>query len=220
MHLGREPKGIVSSGVTTREPAPGPHWDTSKLGEDAWYAEFVPELLLDPRQQPPLDPRVSQSALVREYNWTPQASGIAIPDDVAEAMLAEWFAFTDGVVATLGEADEELSALEGEARARMVRHRSRERALRSAKLASTRAANGGRLACEVPGCGFDFEQQYGDLGAGFAEVHHLNMLAESGVVRTSLSDLAVVCSNCHRMIHSRTPMLGLESVIPYRGSGE
>ena len=46
-----------------------------------------------------------------------------------------------------------------------------------------------------------FESVYGEVGAGFAEVHHLRPLAEmDGPVETTLDDLAVVCANCHRMI--------------------
>jgi len=53
-------------------------------------------------------------------------------------------------------------------------------------------------------CGFDFEAVYGAWGAGFCEVHHLSPLGntEGKERRTNpLYDLAVVCANCHRMIH-------------------
>jgi predicted HNH restriction endonuclease len=55
-------------------------------------------------------------------------------------------------------------------------------------------------------CGFDYETVYGEWGSGFAEVHHLIMLggAESSERLTDPEhDLAVVCANCHRMIHRR-----------------
>ena len=60
----------------------------------------------------------------------------------------------------------------------------------------------GRLSCEV--CTFDFAAFYGPLGDGFAECHHLRPLAEArpGTVNT-LRDLAIVCANCHRMLHRR-----------------
>ena len=63
----------------------------------------------------------------------------------------------------------------------------------------------GRLPCEV--CGFDFLESYGPLGAGFAEAHHKTFLADSpeeGRI-TSIDELAVVCSNCHRMLHRGGP---------------
>ncbi len=64
----------------------------------------------------------------------------------------------------------------------------------------------GRLPCDV--CGFDFLAVYGPIGAGFAEAHHKTSLAGSpkhGRI-TSLDDFAMVCANCHRMLH-RTPEL-------------
>lgn len=63
----------------------------------------------------------------------------------------------------------------------------------------------GRLTCEV--CGFDFAAIYGKLGDGYCEVHHKIPLASlAGTRVTTLSDLAIVCSNCHRVLHRNTPM--------------
>jgi 5-methylcytosine-specific restriction protein A len=67
----------------------------------------------------------------------------------------------------------------------------------------------GRLACEV--CNFDFGVVYGELGTGFAECHHKLPLSE-GVRRTRLEDLAIVCSNCHRMLHRRSLSLSIEQL--------
>lgn len=54
-------------------------------------------------------------------------------------------------------------------------------------------------------CCFDFAGQYGDIGAGFIEAHHLRPLStlQEGVpFRYDVAtDFAVLCSNCHRMIH-------------------
>jgi len=87
-----------------------------------------------------------------------------------------------------------------EARRRLVSHfrLERNRALVKRKKLAHQAETGG-LACQV--CEFDFSK-YRSLGVGFCEVHHLKPLsAERAEVLTNLSDLAVVCSNCHRMIH-------------------
>lgn len=102
---------------------------------------------------------------------------------------------------TLNESDEELSAFEGATRYQFAAHRSRERKLRAAKLNQFIKKNG-KLFCQVPNCNFDFELEYGELGRGFAHVHHLNPLsAAPGSIETRLRDLAVVCPNCHAMIH-------------------
>lgn len=58
----------------------------------------------------------------------------------------------------------------------------------------------GELKCEA--CDFDFEKNYGDLGKGYIECHHLIPLSNFLVNKeTKLDDLALLCSNCHKMIH-------------------
>lgn len=56
--------------------------------------------------------------------------------------------------------------------------------------------------CEA--CGFDFTTKYGNLGEKFIEAHHLKPIASLAIGDTELNiktDFAVLCSNCHRMIH-------------------
>lgn len=112
--------------------------------------------------------------------------------------------------------DEELAAFEGRLRRLFVLHRARESKLRKRKLEDARRANGGRLVCEVPRCGFDFRERYGDLGDGFAHVHHLVPLADAPPAghHVSLSELAVVCANCHAVIHRGGECRPLEGLIP------
>ncbi|WP_420497540.1 HNH endonuclease [Xenorhabdus griffiniae] len=51
------------------------------------------------------------------------------------------------------------------------------------------------------------------MGENFCEVHHLNPLHKSdGETRNELSDLAIVCSNCHRMIHRKEPMISIKDL--------
>lgn len=69
----------------------------------------------------------------------------------------------------------------------------------------------GCVECEV--CKFDFEAAYGELGAGYIEVHHLkpvNQLGKAG--QTKLSDLALLCANCHRMTHRKREPLSLDAL--------
>jgi hypothetical protein len=82
-------------------------------------------------------------------------------------------------------------------RQHLIRERSRE-----AREARIRAANG-VLRCEV--CAFDFAATYGALGAGFVEVHHREALSSRSPNgrKTRLDELALVCANCHRMLHRR-----------------
>lgn len=58
------------------------------------------------------------------------------------------------------------------------------------------------FTCQV--CGLNFEEAYGDLGKGFIEAHHLapiSTLAPGKVRLDPRQDFAVLCSNCHSMIH-------------------
>lgn len=94
---------------------------------------------------------------------------------------------------------------------------SRQHAVRernhSAVSAKINAVMGkaGRLACEV--CSFDFFAFYGELGRGFAECHHMIPLSEAVFKRkTRLTDLAIVCANCHRMLHRIRPVMSTASL--------
>lgn len=69
----------------------------------------------------------------------------------------------------------------------------------------------GKLDCEV--CGFDFYDIYGELGKGFMECHHRKPLHEiKEESDTSLNDLALVCANCHRMLHRDLDTLSVEEL--------
>lgn len=121
-------------------------------------------------------------------------------------------------VARPSEAEEEqvafdedmVEAPEGKVLTRLHRYKERNRKLVANRKAKT-LKESGKLECEV--CGFDFEQTYGERGRGFIEAHHtkpVHTLPEEG--KTKLEDLALVCSNCHRMIHSSRPWLSLEDL--------
>lgn len=64
----------------------------------------------------------------------------------------------------------------------------------------------GRLYCQV--CGFDFYSNYGEIGFDFIEGHHTLPISELKTeVKTKVKDIALVCSNCHRMLHRKRPWL-------------
>ncbi|MGV9346354.1 HNH endonuclease [Streptomyces spiralis] len=54
-------------------------------------------------------------------------------------------------------------------------------------------------------CGFDFSTVYGERGQGYIECHHVVPLHETGEGTKKLADLALICSNCPRMIHRCAP---------------
>ncbi|NTV45997.1 MAG: hypothetical protein HGB11_05650 [Chlorobiales bacterium] len=105
----------------------------------------------------------------------------------------------------LPDLDFSVSGTEGATR--FVTHLRRERDHNIVEAKKVAILNTkGNLSCEV--CGFDFFATYGKLGYGLCEVHHLKPLSASNEsVTTMLDDLAVLCSNCHRIIHRSDPML-------------
>jgi 5-methylcytosine-specific restriction protein A len=101
-------------------------------------------------------------------------------------------------------------APEGRLLSRVHMRRERNRKLIETKKRLVRK-QGRALICEV--CGFNFKDGYGDRGDGFIECHHtkpLEALEPGG--KTHIRDLALVCSNCHRMIHRRRPWLTIDQL--------
>ncbi|OBZ10928.1 EVE domain-containing protein [Bacillus sp. FJAT-26390] len=90
-------------------------------------------------------------------------------------------------------------------------HRMRERKPRVVKQAKALfLKKHGRLYCEV--CEFDFTAVYGDRGKDFIEGHHKKMVSEMKAGETTkVEDLALLCANCHRMIHKK-PLATVEQL--------
>jgi 5-methylcytosine-specific restriction enzyme A len=111
------------------------------------------------------------------------------------------------------EDDEESlndSVMEGQVLYKLhkVRERDSEIVLLKKKQAFDQA---GSLSCEA--CIFDFEKFYGELGQGYIECHHRTPLSKfKAETSTSLDDLALVCSNCHRMLHRSIDTLSVENL--------
>jgi hypothetical protein len=100
-------------------------------------------------------------------------------------------------------------AREGRVRYRQHRLRERSAALRRLKITAALRETG-HLVCEA--CGFDFGAQYGPLGEGFIECHHRVQLADGDERETKLADLALLCANCHRMIHRAGADMSVEGL--------
>jgi hypothetical protein len=121
--------------------------------------------------------------------WTPPAR----PGREVKKFLAQ-------VVALMADLDAEVEDSGIVIEKRLYRlHRQQERN----PTAARRAKQHHGFRCQA--CEFDFQLAYGSLGEGFIEAHHLRPLAsleqgEVGVYNLA-KDFAVLCANCHRMIH-------------------
>ena len=103
------------------------------------------------------------------------------------------------------------SFIEGKLKERL--HKQRERSSSLIKAVKKEALDQhGKLECQC--CGFDFEVKYGELGQEFIEAHHTKPVSElhTDGEKTHKKDIALVCSNCHRMLHRKRPWLKMNEL--------
>ncbi len=91
-------------------------------------------------------------------------------------------------------------------------HKYKERNPTAVKKKKRKVLNEqGYLKCEV--CGFVFQDFYGELGTEYIECHHIIPLADINIERaTKMEELALVCSNCHRMLHRKRPWITISEL--------
>ena len=92
--------------------------------------------------------------------------------------------------------DDDIQVIEG--KLTLKRHISRERNQKIITLKKQQAISQNNLKCEV--CSFSFIDTF---GAEFIECHHIHPISDSFERVTTLDDLALVCANCHRMLHHK-----------------
>lgn len=120
------------------------------------------------------------------------------PDYVRQ--LAEQIAMGVSLIASLpfDEAEDDFEASEGTILLRVHRFRERNRGFRSRVIRRVRKLHG-ELLCDACGNGPRFDSA---VAHAIFEVHHLVPLCEAATVVTRLNDLALLCANCHRLIHA------------------
>ncbi len=115
-------------------------------------------------------------------------------------------------VEKVSEYNRQVEATEGETYRKEAIFRSRNRALIQAKKANS------DYCCEV--CGFNFRKTYGKIGQDYIVAHHCKLIS-SGVTRTTLDDIALLCANCHAMVHVKNtpvplPVEDLRKLLAHR----
>ena len=95
-------------------------------------------------------------------------------------------------------------------RVHLVRERNNKVVKEAKRL--FKLSHNGRLYCEV--CGFDFSERYGKIGDGFIEAHHkVEFSKTNGEHEIKPSDFAMVCSNCHSMLHRDNISIGVYVIL-------
>ncbi len=193
IRLGIEPKGIIGSGLADSNVFSEGHWDEERFlnGETANYVDVRFDTLLNPETEAILHRK--ELNRLGKMHWDAQGSGTSIPDDVAERLENEWADFL-GSSLIIPTAIAEAEAVEGLKTEINAYVRGRSRQLRDAALEK---ANGICCVCDI-----DYKDILNGKGIRVLQVHHRNQLAASDTPRvTKLSELAVVCANCHSLIH-------------------
>lgn len=188
MKLGsQKPRGIVASGWATSEVFQDIHWDDeSKL---AFYVDIHFDTILDPEQDAIFPIELLQDGIYGSVNWTPQASGMSIPDDVAEQLEKDWSKFLNRAESSseTGYADE--IDIKNDPPQKILAEIYR--ILRDTALAR-RIKEKHNYVCQV--CGLEPIQL--PNGKFYAEAHHLRPLGKHGGLDVE-GNIICVCPNCH-----------------------
>lgn len=205
IRLGKAPRGIVGSGMTTSEPALGPHWDATqrRRGRQALFVGIRFDFL---SKQPLVSWEELQGSPFSGSHWGIRASGVALPDDVAVAVEQLWSRRTGGQDPLLpDELPGGQTFAEGAQKRITVNAYERNPQARAACIAHF------GFTCSV--CGVLLEETYGSIAAGFIHVHHTVPLAgaPSNYKVDPTKDMCPVCPNCHAVIHLRTPALSVQA---------
>jgi len=170
-------------------------------------------LRLDPQYQ---GVGLQRGARLEEQVWSEYCNDWEQLTSVAEAIKTNYLLSAPPLAEQEPELDDEFP--EGRILAHLHQRRERSAAV-VRKKKQVVLSKEGSLQCEV--CRFDFVKTYGQLGEGFIECHHTVPLCNLRPgQKTRLPDLALVCANCHRMLHRRRPWLSVEQLRQLiQGSG-
>jgi 5-methylcytosine-specific restriction protein A len=62
-------------------------------------------------------------------------------------------------------------------------------------------------------CGVNLKDKYGDIAREFIHVHHLNPIAQNGIIKPDpIKDFVPLCPNCHAIAHLKNPPITVEEI--------
>ncbi|MCP5096163.1 MAG: HNH endonuclease [Chloroflexi bacterium] len=207
VRLGVEPKGIMGAGYVLTTPFLAPHWSGDSKLVHRVDIEF--DTLLNPSSNQLLPLGSLKKPPLDSQTWTPQSSGISISDEVASELEGIWFFHIE----SLGFSQVNIPT------ASAMRPHYEGASTRVSTTRYERNPHARRLCIQHYGldcsvCGIDFNTVYGELGAGFIHVHHLEPISQNKNYKAvdPIRDLRPVCPNCHAMLHRKSPPLSIESL--------
>lgn len=203
LKLGTYPKGIIGSGEVVSEPFLARHWSGENKLVPRVLIEF--DTLLNPQNDSFLTLDILKEGLLANYNWTPQASGVSIPSNLANELEAVWFDFTENEIKTK-PSETNYTVNEGNPVQMLVTRYERN------SWARNECIKHYGLNCAV--CNLNFKEIYGEIGADFIHVHHIIPISKRRETYKldPIKDLRPVCPNCHSMIHKRKEPFSIEEM--------
>ena len=214
--LGSEPKGILASGWVYNGWHEDRHWDNEKAmqGKKANYIDVNFEFILNPEKDEILSIEGLNKGLLKNMDWYPIASGVIIPEKIAEKLEEKWSSFIKISSKSFNERieilpEEIFSAdkyIEGATTKITVNSYERNADAR-AKCIKIYGYN-----CFA--CGCNLEKIYGERAKNFIHVHHTIPLSEtnSSYKVDPKKDLKPLCPNCHAVIHRYKPVLTIDQL--------
>lgn len=202
------PRGIMASGRATSDVDQGPHYDAARAdaGDMANYVQLDVERIVEPEAVMAVE-NITHGALA-SIHWAMPASGIELPAEAGAELDALWRSFVPPRpgASSANELTPGLQYVEGATQVVTVNRYERSPEARKACI------DHWGTSCSV--CEMSFAARYGELGAGFINVHHLDPLGASDGehVVDPVADLRPVCPNCHAMLHRRNPPMTIEEL--------
>jgi hypothetical protein len=201
--------GIVASGYLQELPIKRSNVKIpSALGDDLWIAkpaeslEIKVGIKVDEVRLTPEEGMLEKRTL-KVHSLMQKKKIITNPRGTVFRLNAEEYSILDGLwKSVLPTESFDTTYAVSEGKPQLQTHYRRERSRKLIAMKKGRFKNQrGKLFCEI--CGFSFEDKYPPpLGLDFIEAHHKVPLSQiDEISKTTLDDLILVCSNCHRMIH-------------------
>jgi 5-methylcytosine-specific restriction enzyme A len=186
MKLGVEPRGVVASGRATSGYQQNTHF--SDKSKKALYIGVRFDTILDPISVFPIEILLHEK-LYAGVHWTPQASGMSIPDNVAKQLEKDWKKFINRP--TLSNHFEYADETESKNSPPLKVLTEIYRILRDTALAR-KIKEKHNFVCQV--C--DLAPIQLPNGNFYAEAHHLMPLGKHGGLDIE-GNIICVCPNCH-----------------------
>ncbi|MHC4040787.1 MrcB family domain-containing protein [Bradyrhizobium sp. 23AC] len=136
------------------------------------------------------------------YSVSDLPSDAELASDLQAAVAAYKALTFRGGLDPIAEKSDEDAPGEGASLIEQRRYKLHRRIERNPKAAKAAKSHHG-TKCQA--CELEFHERYGEIGRGFIEAHHLKPIGSlnegEAVSYDVATDFAVLCSNCHRMIH-------------------